>query len=71
MVPAARDRPAATPVLAAGAVVVGLICQEAGAGLAVTLGRTRLSYTYVVRSKEFEGQPDMDRFGSVAVSVKF
>lgn len=40
------------------------------AGLALIIKRVRLSYTYVLRSKQYEGQPDPDRFGSVSVSVR-
>ncbi len=41
------------------------------AGAAVFLGRVRLSYTFVVRTEEYEGQPEPDKFGSVAVTVRF
>lgn len=42
------------------------------AGLVVNLGRaSRLSYTYVIRSREYEGQDHADRFGSIALSFKF
>lgn len=37
MVAVPSERPGGVPILAAGAVVLGLICQEVGAGLAVTL----------------------------------
>lgn len=42
------------------------------AGLSINLYRyIRLAYTYVLRSKEFEGQVDPDRFGAVSVSLNF
>jgi lipid A 3-O-deacylase len=40
------------------------------AGAALTIGRVRLSYTYVLRSEEFETQLERDKFGSVSVSVR-
>lgn len=41
------------------------------AGLALTLGNARLTYTQVIRSPEFVGQKDPDIFGSVSLSYKF
>jgi len=42
------------------------------AGVSVSLYRyVRLAYTYVMRSKEFAGQADPDRFGAVSVSLNF
>lgn len=44
---------------------------DANAGIAFTFGRTRLSYTLVYRSKEFEGQDRGDLFGALSLSYKF
>lgn len=41
------------------------------AGLAVTVDGWRLAYTYVYRTREFDGQDGSDRFGALSVSVKF
>lgn len=41
------------------------------AGAALIIRRVRLSYTYVLRSKEYETQTDADKFGSVSFSVRF
>jgi lipid A 3-O-deacylase len=41
------------------------------AGAALIIRRVRLSYTYVLRSKEYETQTEADKFGSVSVSVRF
>lgn len=41
------------------------------AGLAVQTGDWRLAYTYVTRSEEFEGQDEIQDFGSVALSWRF
>ena len=41
------------------------------AGLAVMIGRVRLAYTHVIRTREFEEQDDADQFGAVSLSVKF
>ncbi|MEO8559378.1 MAG: lipid A deacylase LpxR family protein, partial [Rhodospirillales bacterium] len=35
------------------------------AGLAIFIGGSRLSYTYVVRSKEFDGQKGVDQYGAI------
>lgn len=41
-------------------------------GIAVTLGHsTRLAYTQVFRTREFQGQRDADKFGAVSLSVRF
>lgn len=40
-------------------------------GIAFTLGETRLSYTHVIRSKEFEKQKDHQKFGAVTFSWRF
>lgn len=44
---------------------------DANAGIAFTFGRTRLSYTLVYRSKEFEGQAHSDLFGAMSLSYRF
>jgi hypothetical protein len=41
------------------------------AGLALTFETFRLTYTYVFRTKEFDGQDDPDQFGAVSLSVRF
>jgi hypothetical protein len=41
------------------------------AGLAIFIGRVRLAYTQVFRTKEFVTQDNPDRFGSVSLSVAF
>ncbi len=41
------------------------------AGIAVTFGDARLSYTYVFRTKEFDNQDQPDQFGSFNLSVRF
>ncbi|MDR3527933.1 MAG: lipid A deacylase LpxR family protein [Rhizomicrobium sp.] len=40
-------------------------------GAAVTFRAMRLSYTYVIRSREFSSQTAMSKFGAVAVSFRF
>jgi len=40
-------------------------------GAAVTFNAVRLSYTYVIRSREFKAQPNMSKFGAVALSFRF
>lgn len=40
-------------------------------GAAVTFNAVRLSYTYVIRSREFKTQPQMSKFGAVALSFRF
>lgn len=40
-------------------------------GLGLVLGRWQLTYTEAVRSREFEGQRDMNYFGSVAISCTY
>jgi len=40
-------------------------------GAAITFNAVRLSYTYVIRSREFKTQPLMSRFGAVALSFRF
>lgn len=41
------------------------------AGAALTYKNTRLSYTHVIRTKEYESQDSGDRFGAINLSVKF
>lgn len=41
------------------------------AGVALVYGRARLSFTHVMRTKEFDGQEESDRFGSVSLSLRF
>lgn len=40
-------------------------------GFAVIWRKLRLAYTYVIRSKEYEGQEQPDRFGSVGLTWRF
>lgn len=40
-------------------------------GLAILLGGVRLSYTHVIRSREFEGQDEGHQFGALGMSVRF
>jgi hypothetical protein len=40
-------------------------------GAGVVLARWEITYTYVVRSKEFKAQHDINQFGSVAISRAF
>ncbi|GAA0561390.1 lipid A deacylase LpxR family protein [Rhizomicrobium electricum] len=40
-------------------------------GAAVTFHAVRLSYTYVIRSREFKTQPAMSKFGAMALSFRF
>lgn len=41
------------------------------AGLAVVWRKFRFAYTYVIRSKEYKGQAQPDRFGSVGMTFRF
>lgn len=41
------------------------------AGLAVTVGGVRLAYTHIFRTKQFDGQPRADQFGSLSLSTRF
>lgn len=41
------------------------------AGFAITLGRTRIAYTHVLRSREFREQKKADHFSSVSLSMRF
>ncbi len=44
---------------------------DAQVGVALTLGSTRLAYTHVFRSREYDGQKDADEFGAVSLSFQF
>lgn len=44
---------------------------DAQTGLAVIWRRFRFAYTYVIRSKEYEGQEEADKFGSVGMTFRF
>jgi lipid A 3-O-deacylase len=41
------------------------------AGVAAVYGPVRLAFTHVMRTREFKGQSESDRFGSVSLSVFF
>lgn len=41
------------------------------AGVAFTYQNVRLAFTHVMRSREFDGQSDADRFGALSLSVRF
>lgn len=40
-------------------------------GVAVVMGRARLAYTHIFRTKEFKTQDDTDQFGSISLSFIF
>ncbi len=44
---------------------------DANAGLALTYGKTRVSFTAVYRTKEFETQEKPDAFGAVSIGYRF
>ena len=44
---------------------------DANAGVALTYGNTRISYTLVYRTKEFDGQEDPSIFGSLSLTQRF
>jgi lipid A 3-O-deacylase len=44
---------------------------EAQAGIAITIGDTRISYTHVLRTDQFQSQNSPDEYGAFAVSVRF
>jgi len=44
---------------------------DAQVGLAIAWGATRLAFTHVFRSREFESQEDTDEFGAVSLSFHF
>lgn len=41
------------------------------AGVSVVYDRVRVSFTHIMRSREFNGQSEPDRFGAISVSVFF
>jgi lipid A 3-O-deacylase len=41
------------------------------AGIAIVWNRTRITYTYVLRTEEYDGQGQPDRFGSLSFSWRF
>jgi len=41
------------------------------AGVAFTYQNVRLAFTHVMRSREFDGQSEADRFGALSLSVRF
>lgn len=44
---------------------------DANVGLATTFGATRVSYTYVYRTREFHTQEEPTKFGAVSVGYRF
>jgi hypothetical protein len=40
-------------------------------GIAFFIGRVRIAYTHVLRTREFEGQDDPEQFGAFSISSKF
>ncbi len=44
---------------------------DASIGAALTLGNYRVSYSYNIRSKEFDGQDEASAFGSLSLSTRF
>ena len=44
---------------------------DAQGGLAIIIGRVRLAYTHVFRTKEFDSQDDTDQFGAFSISAIF
>jgi lipid A 3-O-deacylase len=44
---------------------------DANAGLALTYGKMRVSFTWVYRTKEFKTQDDPETFGSVSIGYRF
>jgi len=44
---------------------------ELQAGLVTSIGKARLAYTYVLRTREFDGQDKPDRYGSIGLSFKY
>ena len=41
------------------------------AGVTMVYGSTRIAFTHVMRTKEFKGQTESDRFGALSISVLF
>lgn len=48
-----------------------LLVMDAQGGVAVTLGRARVAFTYVHRTESFKGQAGPDRFGAGSISWRF
>ena len=44
---------------------------ESQSGFAIVWDHLRFAYTYVIRSKEYKGQDEPDRFGSLGISYRF
>ncbi|MFD2264220.1 lipid A deacylase LpxR family protein [Lacibacterium aquatile] len=44
---------------------------DAQAGIAVVWRDTRIAYTYIYRTREFDGQENPDQFGALSVSFRF
>ncbi|HEX6979895.1 MAG TPA: lipid A deacylase LpxR family protein [Alphaproteobacteria bacterium] len=44
---------------------------DLNAGLAITFDAVRLAYTFVYRTKEFDGQDEADKFASISVSFRW
>ena len=44
---------------------------EFQAGAAVTWGHLRLTFTHILRTREFEGQTQPDQFGAISLSTAF
>lgn len=40
-------------------------------GIAITYGHARIALTHVMRTREFEGQAEPDRFGAISLSYRF
>lgn len=47
------------------------LVSDANAGLSLTLGATRIAYTLVYRTREFDGQDEPSVFGSVSLTQRF
>lgn len=41
------------------------------AGVAVIYGQVRVAFTHVMRTREFKGQNEADRFGAISLSIRF
>ncbi len=41
------------------------------AGFAILFPRFRITYTHVIRTREFDGQPEGDRFGAISITARF
>jgi hypothetical protein len=44
---------------------------EAQVGFAILFPRFRITYTHVIRTKEFRGQAEGDRFGAISITARF